>query len=476
MLILSLFLSVTNIIAAISWNGHLINEVLGERVYLYNANSDMYLYPDDEFGNKLVHSKTGSHFELIDTGDKDSDGNSLYRIRTCQRWTKVNRLDQYHDQYLGYETLNSIDLWSQTTGNKNSQPGVYCYMNDSWTWKISQNSSNKKIKLYIQREDVGGKHAKIKIDGWLKAINNNEYSSYILTDKESDAASFDIVTDADLQERFAKYTGNSLIETMDATWYISNPDFARMNEFAPEKDGTLDTDSWTLTTPKARKEWYGSGYDEIADGGSLDQHDNGKFFCAKIENNDLYQNLKLPTLGWYKLSCKGVRADKGKNDAEGSDDAAYLYVKWGNSDNISKTPIISQSQLNDHISKMEKNGSKMNDWGWNPAGRIMRSKKHSIFGETIYFLVSDLEAAYQIGVHVAEGNTAYIDKFKLDYIGDDFVLDENWTKQDSIIKQSNNKNNNKFSKHRTMILHRELVPNAWNAISLPIDISQDKCK
>ncbi len=503
--------------AAYNWSGNSVDNVL------YNSSKQDASRKEDDL-NKVVflqHVGTGKWLKPGgDWGTELSLGDYATQLWICKEkkivsygavgigsWSKTyyfmnSSLGSDEGSWISYVTTGDKSEWAPYMDHKSGETGYYAGWNfvslGDNKYAISSRYPNAPLTLGSNAEP----------DDWylcydedkdaivLKEVGNLNVSNKgidadkrigdpdVATLKLSPNLQWRIVTMQDIYNALDNTTSASIDEPFNLTFLIKDSGLDRCSYYNKAdgngKNGWTTTIDWddkgTTGLKLGVEELYSSELSNSTEtsryGGpttdykgdeKIKEHERiakayGKYFCGQAKSADgryFSQNITVPRTGWYRVSCQGF-TDTPSNPS-------MLYATCG-TDNYVRKNLTS-------IENFDGDGTKPTNL--TEAGMMFYKKQYS---NCLYIHATQ---GYNLALGLifkgANSWTAF-DDFELAYCGKDnpeLVLDE--TKTDLGYITNANESYNDF-KGSILSLHRNMIPNVWNTIVLPVRLTMGQCR
>jgi len=485
-----------------------------DRILLYNVGKDMFLNAGGYWGTRTVTYTVGLPIYVI----RQNVSKSLYRLRGP--FSNDDTSDLTTGNYLGAvekgggdrgvyfdrgEVKNGLNWYFEVVKKekvKFNGKEFTDYTYRIWMKIEHNNTTNEDTNPGLKNDYMLLANEPMTINVF-KAGNNNLVRAMPKKDVTEDKKEYSywkIVTTDQMIDNFSTtYTG---VNPADASFLMRAQNFNRMNMYN-YVEGENDDPGWhkkgTFNYEYGQPliyDWRESG--KVAYGeGSKVNHDNryGMFYCGKItggkKGEKLYQKVKVPKSGWYRVGCQGFFFNKtspgkcfarlyAKRESQ-TDNYAYMdllprsYGEPYNGEalNITPEPAEGESEpLNSNRGFLTSSDGKVNN----------KIQAGIVFYEQLYpnhlpiyinftegeGLAETVELGIELTEDMTEGDLLFFDDFQLKYLGESFALDEG---DEDFLGRGDV---DETYENRVMILKRTLVKDAWNSICLPVDLTKSQ--
>lgn len=435
--------------------------VSSSEVYIYNVETGKFMYIGGDWGVKpeLTYRDFGLKFKMKTDGNRYLFTSDVFTQGNGS--TTGNHLGMMQG-YIGSSAISNgitVDKRKATLAGKNGDGGpMYCYSRfrvervsgetgDTYTYVLSlrpkeydKNSyqvSNGSRDVYDQIPD--NTYYLTVVDG-LRVVETTDASSTchwrFVSVSEIDAAVRNNALDVDA------FNGMNL----DITYKIDNQGFNRNNENDWDETGATylkksDGDIYKLKDPEYNGKYYYGLLSSASDGGFISR------------------GFYAPATGWYKVQCQGV--SKSGNayafaKANGNDP---VYAPLNKAENVlSYNEIVTDAHKQDRVD----------------LGVDFYDNKYPV---EVYFHAEEGQYV-MVGIQQMMGydnDLTAFDDFQIKFLGDIFVLDEDYTECTDDNEYTTGKNG------ATVILHRTFSKKEdgsyyWNTLTLPINLTGAQVK
>lgn len=303
-----------------------------------------------------------------------------------------------------------------------------------------------------------------------------------LTSTLSEACYWKVITLYDYRQVMDN-SDSELKDQIDATYLISDPEFARENGDLILWNSTVDSEHLRIgydghykTSPKDKD--YVS-----TPGGLAARYNHARYMATNIYNGGrgrFYQTLKVFTPGWYVIHCKGM-----------TNVGAKLFIEHNGRRNTKALTTVTP----DELTKLRSSDASVAKWPmdtdmplYNSAvwmnDPYRKNANPAKYDSQVLLYISDVSmdnpGDVTIGVEVPEGDKdvatsdewTVFDSFRILFGGASsekepfLILDEDKTSLDYIDK----------GVHpyigKSLLLHRTFTLNKWNTFILPVDLTR----
>ena len=492
--------------AAYNWAGNGVDNVLYKNggkdagrsesdpskvVFLQHVGTGKWLKPDGDWGTQLGLGDYATELWIC----KDNVHISGLLVSGWYRtYYFVNTsLGSTEGSWLGYEiTSKDESEWAAYMDKTKGDDGIYIAWNfvdlgdgkyaissrypngantNSWNaapdkWYLWYNETTKSI---VMKEVDNINYATSGTDG-DKRIGSPNVEAL----KQDPNLQWRIVTMKDIYDALDKTTSASIDEPFNLTFLIKDSNLDR-NSYYNNKWDTNVADNHgdtglklgvencytSVVTNNTDINRYG-GPGKINDHGDeykavLKQY--GKYFCGQARQSDgryFSQTITVPRSGWYRVSCQGF------NDEDAKKSCLYATAGGGTSNYVYK-------QLAS-IDNFEGEGTKPTNL--TEAGQMFYKKQYY----NCLYIHAEKDQSLALGLKFKGNGWTAFDDFELAFCGADnpeLVLDETKVSLDYITNANTKYNDFKGS---ILSLHRNMIPNVWNTIVLPVNLTMGQCR
>jgi len=496
---------------------------LNGRVLLYNVAKDMFLNAGGHWGTRAATYTVGLPIQIIKNTVTETKTENGATTTTTKTVYKLRGPFNNEEQAGSSRTGNYIGVVRDDEGKGK---GVYydrgTYHGTNWVFERVEkpefegdfvyqicmgNSYNpgtdfnyeyqNKGKVSPDRKLVANQKMEI---GVFKNGNMNLVSALTvpnITEEKEKYSYWKIVRLKEIVEDF-----NTTYDTRhpsDASFLMRAQNFNRMNRFNDAlTSGVNDGRGWYKDGNI--KFYYGlktgvTGYVQDLD------ETYGMFYCGGIRggNKDerLYQNIKIPYNGWYRIDCQGYFSNSDNPDKC----FAQLYARLKSSDKLNTSGYASVNLLPKSYGEPY-NGAELSSTDNNNTylPSFMKGDKkitnkleagvafyNQLYPNHILIYVNSEDAdengliptakipELELGIKLTEnmktGQFVLFDDFQVKYLGESFALDETL---DDFHNGMGEADNEAMYKNRVMILRRTLTTDKWNSICLPVDLTKEQ--
>lgn len=283
-----------------------------------------------------------------------------------------------------------------------------------------------------------------------------------------------IVTMKDIYEALDKTTSASIDEPFNLTFLIKDSNLDRNSYYNNMWDTNVEDKGGEPGLKLGVENCYTSEVTNNTDinryggPGSINKHGDeykavlkqyGKYFCGQAKNSggrNFSQTIIAPRSGWYRVSCQGFNDDGAKESClyatAGGGTSNYVYKQLASIDNF------------------EGEGTKPTNL--TEAGQMFYKKQYY----NCLYIHAEKDQSLALGLKFKGNGWTAFDDFELAFCGSDnpeLVLDE--TKMGLDYITSANEKYNDF-KGSILSLHRNMTPNVWNTIVLPVRLTMGQCR
>ena len=453
-----------------------------EEVYIYNVETGKFMYIGGDWGVKpeLQYRDFGLKFRMAYDGDERFVFTSDVYTQGAGS-TTGNHLGLMQGYYPATDVSNGItvDKRKATLAGKNSNGGpMYCYSRfkiervsgetgDTYTYvlslrpkefgKSSYQVSNGSRDVYDQISDN---------TYYLTVVDNGEGGKKVVETTDASATGhwrFVPISEIDEAVRNATLDVNAFNGmNLDITYKIDNQGFNRNND-----------NDWTSVNAsyhhcdyiKSNNKWI----IEDSDYPLPNQSVNGKYYYGLMETANeggmIYRSFTVPATGWYKVQCQGV--SKTGN--------GQLFALVNNGTEVLSTVHASLNVVPD-IDSHE--GIIQNGTNRVQLGKDFYDNKYPV--EAYFYAEEGQNVMIGIqqwgeGGYVPSSDLTAFDNFQIKFLGDIFVLDEDYD------KCTDGNGYKEAQVGKTVILHRTFSKKDdgsyyWNTLTLPIDMTGTQVK
>lgn len=435
--------------------------VSSSEVYIYNVETGKFMYIGGDWGVKpeLTYRDFGLKFKMKTDGDRYLFTSDVFTQGNGS--TTGNHLGMMQG-YIGSSAISNgitVDKRKATLAGKNGDGGpMYCYSRfkierlpgetgDTYTYVLSlrpkeygKNSyqlSNGSRDVY---DDIPDNTYYLTVVDGLRVVETTDASATghwrFVSVSEIDAAVRNNALDVDA------FNGMNL----DITYKIDNQGFNRNNENDWDETGATylkksDGDIYKLKEPEYNGKYYYGLMSSASNGGMISR------------------GFYAPATGWYKVQCQGV--SKSGNayafaKANGNDP---VYAPLNKAENVlSYNEIVTDAHKQDRVD----------------LGVDFYDNKYPV---EVYFHAEEGQYV-MVGIQQMMGydnDLTAFDDFQIKFLGDIFVLDEDYTECTDDNEYTTGKNG------ATVILHRTFSKKEdgsyyWNTLTLPINLTGAQVK
>lgn len=443
--------------------------VASNEVYLYNVDTGKFLYIGGYWGvhAELLYRDFGLKFKMEKKTIQGTNGAlERYLFSSDVNTQSTSTKGKFFGLMKGYQGDDQIyndgivvDMQPAVLASKdNSKPMYsYSYFNvvpvsseaGTYTYKLSLTPKELRKDQYVYGGGSGG-----SIDQWDNIGNETYYlavdaDGVKVVESTSSAGQWRFVPVSEIDEAVRNnvlsveaFSGMNL----DITYKIDNQGFNRNN-----------TNSWTEA---------GATYLKKSDSNyALDNpKENGKYYYGLLSSgsNDgyVYRSFIAPAAGWYKVQCQGVsKSGNGQLFAKAGElETPTVYAPLNKvEDVLSYEEIISDAHKQERV---------------NLGIDFYDNKYHAeVF---VYAKEGDyvMLGVQQWGNYDTAHDLTAFDDFQIKYLGDIFVLDEDYTE----CTNANGYTTGTGEYGATVILRRTFSKKDdgtyyWNTLTLPISLT-----
>ena len=439
--------------------------VASNEVYIYNVETGKFMYIGGDWGThiELLYSDFGLKFKMKQDGM--TNGKARYVFTSDVATDGGGTTGEYLGMMQGYtgaeSNSNGIVADKQKATLRNADTGPqYCYSRfevineggvNTYVLKLTPNE-------YQGYQDKDGIYNQIipQQPTFYLAVEDDQH--VVETTSADDASHWRFVSVREIDEAVRNaalsvdaFNGMNL----DVTYKIANQGFNRNNKNQWDVDGANylkkgDTNYVYLDPPTNGKYYYG-------------------LMSSASEGGTISRTFTAPATGWYKVQCQGV--SKSGN--------GYTYAQANGNEAVT-VPLNVVADVESYNSIMANKGVKQERVD---LGIDFYDNKYPVE----VFVYAEEGNPITIGIQQKNANydpsndlTAF-DDFRIKYLGDIFVLDEDIEEREHADESGNG--NGYLDAHEgvTVILHRTFSKKDdgtyyWNTLTLPIDMTGTQVK
>ena len=445
-------------------NGIYKDGVASNEVYIYNVETGKFVYIGGDWGVKteLPYRDFGLKFKMNTDGDRFVFTSDVFTQGSGS--TTGNCLGMMQG-YLGNDAINNgitVDKAKANIGGTNDNgETMYCYSRfrvervsgesgDTYTYVMSLRPKEYGQDSYVYK----GHGQKSQYDGIADQTYYLTVVDGLRVVETADAAAtghwrFVPVSEIDAAVRNAALDVDAFNGmNLDITYKIDNQGFNRNNE-----------NDWTETNATYLKKRDGDIY-------KLDAPAvNGKYYYGLLSSASdggfISRSFYAPASGWYKVQCQGVsKSGNGYAFAKANgDDAVYAPLNKL-ADVECYSAMVSDSHKQDRVD----------------LGTDFYDNKYPV---EVYFHAEEGEfvmlGVQQMGAFDANSDLTAFDDFQIKFLGEVFVLDEDYTASTDDNEYTTGKSG------ATVILRRTFSKKDdgtyyWNTLTLPVSMTGAQVK
>ena len=432
-----------------------------EDIFLYNPAMDLFANAGGKWGTHLSTFTVGLPINIAKSGS--------YYLLSGPFEKGIGAAGTGTDNYIGVyvqtDTNNDGIYWDRANDSNNSTLWQFETVDDT-TFYIKTSTG-----YYMKA------HEAMKVDA-----NNLNAVGYLTTTQFNALSAADkkycewrVVSKEDIEDDF-KDTYNKE-HPANATYLIRAQNFNRQDQYIYAEDdkngyvegwhvgGTikLNTDiKDKLSSPASQKSCYEYSV-------SLNNATDGMYYIGKLNGkaavgDRVYQKVKVPKKGWYRLDCQGFYYN---NESEGTcNGELYAIVKGEESTpNTSKNSYVDLRPIT-HEMWNNYESADTHDKAL-AAGKAFYNSKYS---NSLLVYVPEDDTEIELGIRVkltlTDNDFLWFDNFELRYLGTETFLDETAT-------DFHNPDNGSYKK-RVLVLKKKMTVGKWNSIILPVNLTKQQ--
>ena len=445
--------------------------VASNEVYLYNVDTGKFLYIGGYWGvhAELLYRDFGLKFKMEKKTIQGTNG-QLERylfssdVNTKSTTTKgkyFGLMKGYPEDEAVYNDGIVVDMQPAVLASKdNSKPMYsYCYFYvepvsseaGTYTYKLSLTPKELKKDQYGYGGGSGG-----SIEQWENIINETYYlavdaDGVKVVESTSSAGQWRFVPVSEIDEAVRNnalsvdaFNGMNL----DVTYKIANQGFNRNNQ-----------NTWT----QSNAYYLNTGSGDIYK--LYDPPTNGKYYYGLMSqanaNGTITRTFTAPATGWYKVQCQGV--------SKSGNGFAYAQANGNEAVTVPLNVVAGVESYNAMVSDAHKQDRV-------DLGIDFYDNKYPV--EVFVYAEEGMPITIGIQQKAAydpNNDITAFDDFQIKFLGDIFVLDEDYTECTDDNEYTTGKNG------ATVILHRTFSKKDdgtyyWNTLTLPIDMTGTQVK